>query len=182
MRFPEKAITLKDGRSCILRPTMPEDAAEMIEYMKRTADETPFLLRYPDEIEYTVDGERGFLSSFLDDPASVMMVAVIEGNLAGNCSITGDRSKRKLRHRCSMAIALYREYWNLGIGTAMIEYLIQLARQIGYEQMDLGVIAENEQALALYSRCGFIETGRYHHALKYDDGSCHDEILMYREL
>ena len=50
MRFPEKEILLKDGRKCILRPAGPDDAADMIEYMKVTAAETPWLLRYPDEV------------------------------------------------------------------------------------------------------------------------------------
>ena len=81
-----------------------------------------------------------------------------------------------------MAIALYKEYWNLGIGSAMITYLSELAKQIGYEQMDLEVVAENTRAQALYRKCGFIETGRRHHALRLDDGSYHDEILMYKKL
>ena len=49
MRFPARSITLKDGRACVLRPTAPEDSEAMIAYMKQTAAETPYLLRYPDE-------------------------------------------------------------------------------------------------------------------------------------
>ncbi len=182
MKFPERKIILKDGRTCILRPTAPEDATEMIEYMKETSAETPWLLRYPDEVTYTPESEKEILSRILEDPSSVMMVARVDGKVAGNCSISGIGAKRKIRHRCSMAVALYRAYWHLGIGTAMIEYLAELAKQIGYEQMDLEVVAENEQAQALYRKCGFIESGCRYHALKFDDGSCHDEILMYREL
>ena len=182
MRFKERTITLKDGRKCVLRPTTPDIAAEMIEYMKVTAEETPYLLRYPDEVLYTLENEQEILSRMLDDPESVMMAAVVEGKVAGNCSISGIGMKRKIRHRCSMAIALYRAYWNLGIGTAMIDYLTELAKQIGFEQMDLEVVAENTQAQALYRKCGFEESGRRHHALKFEDGSYHDEILMYKKL
>ena len=64
----------------------------------------------------------------------------------------------------------------------MIGYLTELAKQIGYEQMDLEVIAGNEQAQALYRKCGFTESGRRHNAIRLDDGSMHDEILMYKEL
>ena len=90
--------------------------------------------------------------------------------------------KRKIRHRCSLAIALYEEFWGLGIGTAMINYMTELAAQIGWHQVDLEVVAENEQAQALYRKCGFIETGRRHNALLFDDGIYHDEILMYKNL
>ena len=34
MKFQEKEIILKDGRICILRPTAPEYAEQMIEYLK----------------------------------------------------------------------------------------------------------------------------------------------------
>ena len=81
-----------------------------------------------------------------------------------------------------MAIAILREYWGQGIGTAMIGYLTELAKQIGYELMELIVVAENERARALYQKCGFIESGRRYHGMKFDDGSYHDEIFMYKEL
>ena len=182
MRFPERIITLKDGRACLLRPTSPADSEAMLAYMRATAGETPYLLRYPDEVNYTLEGEREILASIRENPGSVMMVAVVEGKVAGNCSIGAIGNKRKILHRCSMAIALYKEYWGLGIGTAMIDYLTELARQIGYEQIDLEVVAENEQAQALYRKCGFVETGRRCRALKFDDGSYHDEILMVKVL
>ena len=111
-----------------------------------------------------------------------MMAAVVDGKVAGNCSVSGIGNKRKILHRCSLAIALYREYWGLGIGTAMIGYLTELAKQIGFRQIDLEVVAENEQAQALYRKCGFVESGRRHNALRFDDGTSHDEILMYKEL
>ena len=182
MKFPEREITLKDGRKCVLRPTGPDLAAEMIEYMKVTAGETEWLLRYPDEVSFTLESEQDILGRLLEDPGQVMMAAVVDGKVAGNCSIGGIGNKRKILHRCSLAIALYKKYWGLGIGTAMINYLTELAAQIGYRQIDLEVVAENEQAQALYRKCGFVESGRRHNALKFDDGTSHDEILMYKLL
>ena len=111
-----------------------------------------------------------------------MMMAVVEGKVAGNGSINGIGNKRKISHRCSLAIALYKDYWGLGIGTAMIGYLTELATQVGWHQVDLEVVAENLTAQALYKKCGFIESGRRHNALRFDDGSYHDEILMYKIL
>ena len=182
MRFAEKEITLKDGRKCILKPTMPEYASQMIEYLEKTSAETPFLLRNPDEVNLTLEDEKEILGRLLEDPYTIMMCAVVDGKIAGNGSISGIGSKRKICHRCSMAIALYKEFWNLGIGTAMIRYMTDLAREIGWHQVDLEVVAENEQAQSLYRKCGFVETGRRHNALLFDDGTYHDEILMYKSL
>ena len=182
MRFDERRIQLKDKRECILRPTMPDDAQDMIEYLKLTSAETEYLLRYPDEVNYTLEDEKEILARLLDDEYNVMMVAVVDGKVAGNCSINGIGNKRKIYHRCSMAVALYKDYWDLGIGSAMISYLCELAAAIGYKQIDLEVVAENKRAQALYKKCGFIESGKRHNALRFDDGSYHDEIIMYKEI
>lgn len=182
MRFEARKITLKDGRTLSLEPNSPQYAEEMIEYMKKTSAETDFLLRCPDEVNFTLEGEKDILGRLLDDPGTVMMAAVVDGKVAGNLSISGIGDKRKILHRSNMAIALYKEYWGLGIGSAMISYATELAGQMGFKQIDLEVVAENTRAQALYKKCGFIETGRRHNALKFDDGSYHDEILMYKDL
>ena len=182
MRFAGKEIVLKDGRTCILKPNSPEYAEEMIGYLKVTSAETEYLLRYPDEVKFTLDMEKEILSSLLENPYAIMMVAIVDGKVAGNGSINGIGDKRKIRHRCSLAIALYKEYWDLGIGAAMIDYMTELAGQVGWKQVDLEVVAENERAKRLYEKSGFIESGRRHNALLFDDGTYHDEILMYKDL
>ncbi len=182
MIFEPRNITLKNGAVCTLRPTHPDDSEQMIDYMKQTAGETEYLLRYPDEVNYTIEQEQTLLRRLMEDPHTVMMVGIVNGEVAGNCSIGGFGEKRKLLHRCSMAIALKQAYWDLGIGTAMISYLTELAKRIGYSQMDLEVVADNERAQALYAKCGFVPTGRRSRALKFDDGTYHDEIIMVKYL
>ena len=182
MRFEEREITLKDGRKCILRPNSPEYAEQMIRYLKETSAETDFLLRCPDEVKFSLEEEQQLLVGFLDNPGIIMMAAVVDGKVAGNMSIAGIGPQRRLAHRCSMAIALYKEFWGQGIGTAMIGYGSELAAKAGWTQMDLEVVSGNDQAFNLYKKCGFIETGVRHNALRYDDGTYCDEILMYKEL
>lgn len=182
MNFEAKTITLKDGRSCVLRPANPEDAVAMIEYLKLTTAETPFLLRNPDECTLTEEEERTFLQNALDDEKRVMMVAVADGRVAGNCSLGAIGIRRRVLHRSTLAIALKKEFWNLGIGSAMLDYLSALAQKIGFEQIELEVIEGNTRAKALYEKCGFVETGRHVKAIKYDDGSYRDEFIMIKLL
>jgi len=182
MRFEERKITLRDGRECILKPNSSEYAKQMIEYLKVTSGETDFLLRYPDEVKYTLESEKDLLDGFLENPGVIMMVAVVEGKVAGNMSIAGIGPQRKIGHRCSLAIALYKEFWGLGIGSAMIGYGSDLARKAGWTQIDLEVVSGNDRALEAYKKCGFTESGVRHNALRFDDGTYRDEILMYKEL
>ena len=176
MIFTEKTITLKDGRNCILKPPVPEKAEEMISYLKQIAGETQFMSRYPDEIRKEAEDERAFLNRTLEDPKAVMIVAEADGKVVGSCSVFSNQEKRKIRHRCSMGIGLLEEYCEQGLGTAMLNMLIEMAKQMGYELMELIVVADNTRAQGLY------QSGRYYHGMKFDDGSYHDEILMYKEL
>lgn len=182
MRFDDRKIILKDGRQCTLCCTTPDYAAEMIDYLKVTATETPFLLRNPDEVTYTVESEKEILNNMLENAGSVMMMALVDGETAGNASISAVGTRRRVRHRCSLAIALKKKFWGLGIGTAMMEYLIELAGKMGYEQMELEVVDGNDRAKALYVKSGFVETGRNKDAMKYDDGTYRDDIIMCRKV
>ena len=53
-----------------------------------------------------------------------------------------------------------KEYWGLGIGKALMEACIECAKDAGYTQLELNAVEENERALALYKKMGFVEYGR----------------------
>ncbi len=182
MIFKENERTLKDGRKCTLRPVHPQDAAGMIEYLRIVSGETLFLLRNADEVTYTIEAEENILESKRNAPRELMMVAVVDGVIAGNCGIVGKGSQRRVHHRCGFAIALKQAYCDAGLGTAMMEYALSLAKDMGYEQIELEVVDGNARAKHLYEKMGFKETGRLLRSLKYDDGSYRDEICMVRLL
>lgn len=182
MKFEPRTLVLKDGREALLRPAVIEDAADMIDYLKATAAQTPFLMRYPDDVTFTEEGERAFLAQTLTDERTVMMNTYIDGQLAGNCSFSPVGTMRRVRHRCSMGIAIRKEYWGLGLGSAMMDYLAELARQAGFAQMELEVMDGNTAAIALYQKCGFTQTGRIPNAIRYDDGTYRDVLVMVRSL
>ena len=58
MEYQNKTITLKDGRTALLRAVCKEDAIPMIAYMKACYEQTPYLMRYPDEFAVTAEQER----------------------------------------------------------------------------------------------------------------------------
>ena len=44
-----RCFMLKNGSTAVLRTAVPEDAAQMIAYLRACAEETDFLLRLPEE-------------------------------------------------------------------------------------------------------------------------------------
>ena len=181
MHYAPKEIRLKDGRTALLRGPLPSDAPAALEYMKITAGETPFLLRTPEEITLTVAEEEKFLSRFPSDPGAAMILCFVDGVLAGNCQIIR-KTKLKNNHRATVAIALLKDFWNLGIGTAMFEEMIAIAESWGILQLELEVVEGNTRAMGLYRKMGFETVSHVPNAMRMGDGSFAREFLMVRDL
>lgn len=108
MLFKQKEIMLKDGRTCTLRSPVKEDAKQMIEHLKQTAGDTDFLLRYPEEVTFSLEKEQALLSDMAGSSDSMMIAAFINDMLAGSCGFSSAGSKLKVRHRCQVGIAVKR--------------------------------------------------------------------------
>lgn len=179
MYFTPKEIQLKDGRTALLRAPLPSDAEAALEFMKLTAEETPFLLRSPEECTLTLEDEVKFLSRFPADPNATMILCFVDGVLAGNCQVVR-KNKVKNRHRASIGIAIVRKFWGLGIGTALFEEMIAIAEGWGISQLELEVIEGNDRAMALYRKMGFETVSFVPNAIRMPDGSYVKEYLMVR--
>lgn len=181
MHYETKGITLKNGKTAIFRAPTVEDAPALLEYLKITATETPFLLRTPEECTMTLEQEQDYLHTAISLPNKVMILCEVDGKLAGNCQLDR-KDKQKTCHRAMMGIALIREFWGLGIGTAMLTELIGLSREMGLEQLELEVIEGNQRAMALYEKMGFRTVGAKPNAIRLSDGTRLQEFYMVKEL
>ena len=75
MQYEEKTFLDKFGRTVIIRNARPEDSADLIEYLKITSGETPYLIREPEEITITKDQEELFIQNIIDAERELMLVA-----------------------------------------------------------------------------------------------------------
>lgn len=182
MIFESKEVKLQDGRTVILRSADRSDAKNLIQYLKDTTAETPYLIREPDEVNITMENELNFISMKAEDPREIMLIAVCDGEHVGNCSIAGIGSYRRYSHRCDLAIALYQKYCGLGLGEMMMTEALKVAKQAGYEQAELEVVADNTRAVHLYEKMGFQKYGTFPDNMKYADGSYADAYWMMKKL
>lgn len=71
-------------------------------------------------------------------------------------SLVGSGQLIAYNHKIEIADLIVAEpYRNQGIGSALIEVLIRLAGYTPFEEVEIGVMAGNERALALYRKLGF---------------------------
>ena len=181
MYFEPKTITLKNGHSCLLRSPLLEDAEEMLAYLQQTAAETHFLLREPEDVNDTIESEHLFIQNIITSDSRLMIVAIVDGKLAGNCGLTF-RTYSKVKHRCEIGIGLLKEFWGLGIGSALFDEMIEAAKAYGCTQMELLVIEGNQRGLTLYEKQGFKVVGAIPNAIRLPDGTYLKEYTMVKML
>lgn len=182
MIFPPKALRLKNGAVCILRSPAEEDAEAVLDYLRQTSAETDFLTRYPDEITLSAAKERELLRALAESPRNLMIAAFIDGALVGNASVACVRELSKTAHRASFGIAVRRSAWGVGVGSALLTEILDQAAAIGYDRLELEVVAQNRRAVALYEKFGFEICGKRPDAFRLRDGTCLDDLLMTRKL
>ena len=175
-------FTDKTGCRIVIRGVQISDARALIDYMEATAEETKFLLRDPSEELMSLEQEEAFLRGRIAEEREAMLVAYDGDNLVGACSLMSMGPRFRYRHRCGVAIALYKAYWGRGIGRTMLTRLLEIAKELGYEQAELDAISENEAALSLYESMGFVKYGVYPRNVKYIDDTYADATWMMKIL
>lgn len=154
----------------------------MIEFLQGMAEETPFLLRGPGEFRMRREEERIFLQNKLQDPRSALLVALVDGVLAGTADLRPAGSSRKCLHRSTMGISVRAAFQGRGIGTLLMHALLESAEHIGCEQVELEVLSQNEKAISLYEKCGFRKYSLLPRFVKYPDGTYDSAWWMVRFL
>lgn len=155
-----REIILKNGKSAVLRNGTQADGEAALEAFHLTHAETDNLFSYPDENSMTAEQEGAFLAEKTADEAEIEILSLVDGKIVGMAGIDAVGKKHKVRHRAEFGITIVKAYWGLGLGNALTEACIACAKQAGYTQLELNVVSENERAISLYRKFGFVEYGR----------------------
>ena len=159
MKFDQRII-LKNGKEAWLRNGDVSDRNAAYENFNATHAETDYLLSYPEENSFDPEQEGQFLKEKAESPNEIEILAVVDGKVVGMAGIEAVGTKYKVRHRAELGISILREYWGLGLGKALTKACIQCARDAGYVQLELNVVADNKRAISVYRDLGFEEFGR----------------------
>ena len=177
-----KQIVLKDGRTAILRHGVESDGAAVFEQFNQTHGETDYLLSYPDENSFNAEQEGSFLKRKAESDNEVEIIALVDGRVVATAGVDAIGAKYKLRHRAEFGISVLKEYWGLGIGSAMLWELEQAARSRGIHQLELEMIEGNERAMSLYRKMGFSVMAEHPDSFILKDGSHRKAIFMRKIL
>lgn len=175
-------VTDKTGKEIELRNAELKDAEALLNYLKVTNTESKYLICEPDEITMSLDDEKAFITRKTESENDLLLLAFENGKHIGNCSLMSVGTSTRYKHRCTIAIALYKAYCGRGIGRLMLETVLSEAKKLGYGQAELEVVTENLGAIALYESVGFVKCGVLPNSMKYRDGTTVDSYWMVKIL
>lgn len=168
--------TLKNGWTLKVDRAAPEDAAELLQFLKVGAGESPYLASGPGDFEISVPAESAWLAGRAQGN-SVTLRGCVDGRIMATASLEVP-TKPRIAHTGEVSILVGQALWGQGAGTAMMEALLTFARKTGrIRLLHLGVRADNARALRLYQRMGFKQAGRVEKFFCVD-GRFYDELLM----
>ncbi len=132
-----------------IRPMTPADAAQIAAGMsdERVAWGT---LQLP---SVTTD----FWRPRLEKPSGCMFVAEVDGQVAGTAGFHPYAAPSA--HATGLGMSIHAPYQGRGLAGPLLETVLSEAKKQGYQRMDLEVYADNDRALRLYRRFGFVKEG-----------------------
>ena len=144
------------------------DAAAVLEYLNQRGGETDNLTFGAEGLPFSVEDEEKYIESLQNSTSSAMFFAKIDGKIIGDASFSSSPRER-IKHRGEIGISVVKEYWGEGIGSKLIEIIIDFAKNTaGCEIIHLQVRSDNERAIKLYRKYGFEKIGQFKGYLKID--------------
>jgi RimJ/RimL family protein N-acetyltransferase len=105
-----------------------------------------------------------------------MCVAVVDDKVVGWCDVV--RVERPVHaHVGVLGMGLLPAHRGKGYGTELINAVVEDAHRVGISRIELTVHADNDRAIALYEKVGFVREGVRRDAVCID-GRFIDSILM----
>ena len=167
---------LSVGMNIIYREVEASDAVELLKYNSKVGGETDYLSFGADSFNISAESEARFINRFKSSAKNLMLVALDGDRIIANASVERNHIPR-YSHRAELSITVLREYWGRGIGTAMMQRLIDFSRDSGAEIIYLDVRADNERAKALYRKFGFESVGIFKNYFKIKNDRFDAEIM-----
>jgi len=170
-------MKLKNGHDLLIRKAEKKDAQLLLDYLNVVGGESDNLLFGANEFNMTVEQEEGFIESINSSKTSVLLVGFIKGKVVCIGSLLAP-SRKRISHQGDVAMSVLREFWGHGIGTILMNEIIDFAKNTQkLEILHLGVKSDNSRAIELYEKMGFQEIGCYPKFFNINN-VYHDEILM----
>lgn len=143
----------------IIEKATATNAKEILDFLNRIGSETDNLSFGAEGLAISVEDEAKYLSKIKNSDDSVMFVAKLNDKIVGNASL--NRFSRRMQHRGELSVAVLKDFWGQGIGTTLLNSIIDFSVENQFEVLDLQVRSDNSSAIHLYEKFGFKKIGTH---------------------
>ena len=174
--YPKK-VRLQSGTSVTIRPMVKEDADKLYAFFSRVPREDRLFLRDDVSIRDVIDS----WTQELDYEKVLPLVAEVGGNIVGDATL----HRRKFgwtSHVGKVRLVIDKDYRGKGLGTVLIEELIDIAKKAGLEQLVAELMSNQTGALSAFKRLGFEKEAVFFNYVKDQMGEERNLVVMIKNL
>jgi len=164
----------------VTRPAEPGDAAELVALASAVSSEPQGWL-LAEARWRSVAEERRYIRAMRRHPDGAVIVAEIDGVIAGRLSIARD-SHPASPHVADLGLMVAARFRRQGAGSALMTAAENWARRARVTKLELHVFPHNLPAIALYERFGYEREGYRRRHYRRATGEPVDAILMAKQL
>ncbi len=111
---------------------------------------------------------------------NIGLVACVEREIVGMLSLWPSSNSPRRKHAAYLGMAVHDKWQSKGVGTALMRAAIDLADNwLDLSRLELTVYTDNEPAMRLYKKLGFVVEGT-HRKYAFRDGVYVDAYCMAR--
>jgi RimJ/RimL family protein N-acetyltransferase len=169
-----EAKTARDGRRWTLRPARPTDGRGLARLFAEVRREGRWLITTPGAV--SEPSEAFWISEMIRANEHLVLAAEADGTVVGNILVTVDRGVAT-EHIGVLSITIADGWREVGIGSEMMAAAQRWATDRGLRKLSLGVFPDNERAIAVYEKAGFVREGLRREQYRIGD-VFRDEVLM----
>jgi L-amino acid N-acyltransferase YncA len=161
-------VTLRDGSRVLLRPLAKDDRQALIDLFTSVPPEELPVMRHdisnPEVVGAWVDN--------LDYDKVLPLVAVLGARIVGDATLHFGQGP--YRHIGEVRIYLAKDFRQRGLGTRMLQALIDLARRRGLLMLEVRSIRDNVDHIRAFQSVGFVNKCIFEDAFMLPNGELHD--------
>ena len=113
----------------IIREAVSDDAKKMIQYLNQVGGESDNLLHGENEFSVPLEGVKRKLAMSQESEHSVILIALENEQIIARAELEGYCAAR-IRHRAKRSISVRKQSWSQGIGTEMLNRIVDQAKKM----------------------------------------------------
>lgn len=146
-----------DGVPFTLRPIRPQDEPLVVEFHHQLSERSVYLRYFlPLKLDVRTSHERLITKCFIDYDREIALVAEYTGeDGARHIAGIGRLVRNHTGEGAEVAFIVADKFQNRGLGSHLLECMVQIARREGISELQGAMLAENENMKDLFVRAGF---------------------------